>query len=150
METWVHSIPVCTMNQSHRASLNCTELKWIESDWTKGTEEHVDWDLFNDLILFTASRYPTSESGFTPRLRLSTKSSPPPPPILWSMMTHRKDVDVSVLNEQVGTAQCQLQRKPFVLQRPIRLVNETVVQTRTARPYGKDAAALVLLRWEER
>lgn len=65
-----------------------------------------------------------------------------------SMMAHIEDVDVSVLNERVGTAECRLQRKPFVLRRPICLLNETVVQSRTARPRRKDAAAaaLVLLR----
>lgn len=150
------------MNQTHTASLNCTEQNWIESDWIRETDEHLNaherlrsiqpWNL----ILFSASRYPTSESSIIPRLQLSIKTSsssvwikaePPPPcslPECWlliSMMAHGEDVDVSVLNEKVGTAECQLQRKPFVLQRPICLVNETVVQTRTARPCGKDAAA---------
>lgn len=160
------------MGSSLSASLDCTVHKWIESDWIRETEEHLNvherlksFQPFN-LILFTASRYPISESRIIPRIHLSTKNSNsvwievvvPPPlgslPECWlliSMMAHSKDVNVSVLNEQVGTALCQLKRKPFVLRRPICLVNETVVQTRTARPYGKDAAAaLVLLRWEER
>lgn len=65
------------------------------------------------------------------------------------MMAHIEDVGASVLNERVGTAECGLQRKPFVLRRPMCLLNETVVQSRTARPRRKDAAAAaarVLLR----
>lgn len=130
-----------------------------------------DWNLFNHQILFSASllHYPTSESSIIPRLQLFThpfcvnkSRTPPPPPtvvcslpqcwLLISMMAHGEDVDFSVLNEQIGTAECQLQRKLFVLRRPICLVNETEVQTRTAQPYGRDAAAaaaLVLLRWGE-